>query len=106
MYPESPGIGDIPVATAARPRNIHSDSTLERCQLERNINGRVASRVAPIIWLIVPLSEMWRPVSAKLASQDLKTPRSKSRWSVIERSRLGEADNFLLFAELYQVRRT
>ena len=32
MYPESPGIGDIPVATAARPRNIHSDSTLERCQ--------------------------------------------------------------------------
>jgi hypothetical protein len=32
------------------------------------------------------------------------TRRSESRWPAIERSRLGEADNFLVFADLYRVR--
>ena len=33
------------------------------------------------------------------------TPLSESRWRAIERSRLCETDNFLVFAELYRVRR-
>ena len=41
---------------------------------------------------------------AKTRRHSRTTRRSESRWAAIERSRLGEADNFLVFADLYRVR--
>jgi len=48
MYPEGPGMNDILVDTAARPRDIHLDRTLGACQQERNINGRAGGRAGSI----------------------------------------------------------